>query len=633
MNPDSLLYKPIKIGKFTFKNRFTVAPYGSGLHEPGGGVGTKLMAHMRNVARGGAAMATIGSGDIEKRVSPFAVAAPGNPALISDHINLAEMAHQYDMRISMQLFSGTPMMTPTEIVMETYTKDMIEEWRQNFVDAALNVRRAGFDFIMIHGAHGNGPSMFFSPAYNHRTDEYGGSFANRSRFALEVLDSIRDAVSDDLGIEYRISAEEMIEGGATLEETLDFAMLIQSRVDILHVSRCLLEEDSHLPYVFTPTYFERGINVPYAEKFHEALDVPVSVVGGVNLELAERIVDEGKADLVNAARNFIADPMCMTKAVRGQDDQIRPCIRCNVCINQTHAKLWDLRCSVNPLMGREVFFPTVGLKAGKSKKVVCVGGGPANLQLARTAAQRGHKVVLFERDAELGGKLTLATKTDFKKDLRNYLEWSVRTVLAEPNVEVRPGVEATPELVAAENADALVIAIGGDPIIPKFSASGTDKLIWVGDMEGRMNEFALGDDIVVAGGGLTGLEAALELSQAGKRVKVVDMIPESSLGKGGTPMNVIGLMKLLDEGGVEFICDTRIEDITAEGMTVIGPDGEKRTIECDNVILSFGIRKDPAKVEAFKGIVPETYVIGDCSSVGGTVWQATRSGFDIAMDL
>ncbi len=632
MNPDSLLYKPIKLGKFTLKNRFEVAPYGSGLHERDCSVGTKMYAHMKNIARGGAAMATIGSGNINRNgTGGVPVALPANPMLIGNYMNVSELMHQFDCRISMQLFPGVEMMMPTEEVTSTYTKDQIRDWEDDYANAAYNMMVAGFDFIMIHGAHGNGPSMFFSPRFNHRTDEYGGSFENRTRFALETLDKIRDKCGDGIGIEYRLSAEEMVDGGAELEETIEFAKAIQDRIDLLHISRGLLEEDSQLPFMFTPTYFPRGINVEYAAKFKQALDVPVAVVGGANLELAEQIVDEGKVDVVAAARNFIADPACMTKAIRGQEDQIRPCIRCNTCINQTHAKLWDLRCSVNPLLGREVYYPTYGMPAAKSKKVVLIGGGPANLQFARTASQRGHKVVLFERESQLGGKLVLATQTDFKKDLKKYLDWSVRTISNDPIIDIRLNTTATRELVEAENPDVVVIAIGGEPIIPRFTASGTSKVVWVGNAEKNLD--ALGQDVVVAGGGLTGLEAALEFSQNGKNVTVVDMIPESLLGKGGTPMNVIGLKQLLAKNNVKFVCDTKIVDITEDGMTVESKDGSQSKMDCDTVVVSFGIRKDPSKLDEFKGIVPETYVIGDCSSVGGTVWQATRSGFDMAMEL
>ena len=640
MGLDSKLYQPIKLGRFTLKNRFTVAPYGSALHERDGSAGLKLMTHLRNLARGGAAMVTIGSGNINAiPTQTWPLPLPSNVRLIGNYVNISELMHQFDCRISQQIFGSKEMMTPSEIIVNTYTKDDISRWCQEYADAAFNMMTAGFDFIMIHGGHGNGPSMMFSREFNHRTDEYGGSFENRARFGIEVLEAIRDKCGDGIGIEYRISAEEMTPNGITLEESLEYAAAIQDYVDLMHVSRGILEVDELHPFVFTPTYFPRGINAEFAAKFKEALHIPVSVVGGANVETAERIVDAGQADVVVAARNFIADPLAMRKAIEGRPEEIRPCIRCNVCIGQTHARLWDLRCSVNPLIGREYLYPTVDMPAPRAKKVVLVGGGPANLECARTAAARGHKVVLFEREELLGGKLVGATRTDFKSDLRSYLEWSIRGVEKDPNIDVRLGVAATPDMVRAEEPDALVVAIGGEPIIPRFTASGTDKVLPVGEVEGSID--GVGQRVIIAGGGLTGLECALELSQAGRDVIVVDMIPESALGRGGTPMTVSGLMYLLNKQGVKFLCEKRIVDVTAEGMIIEdlqnadAADAEpaRELLECDTVVVSFGIRKDPQAVEAFKGIVPETYVIGDCSPVGGTVWQAVRSGFDIGMEL
>ena len=645
MGLESKLYQPLKLGRFTLKNRFTVAPYGSALHERDGSAGLKLMSHLRNLARGGAAMVTIGSGNINAVPTPgWPLPLPANKRLIGNYVNISELMHQFDCKISQQVFGSHEMMTPSEQIVNTYTRDDIARWRDEYAEAAFNMMQAGFDFIMIHGGHGNGPSMMFSREFNHRTDEYGGSFENRARFGLEVLEAIRDRCGDGIGIEYRISAEEMTPDGITLEESLEYAAAIQGYVDLMHVSRGTLEVDDLHPFVFTPTYFPRGINAEFAAKFKEALDVPVAVVGGANVEVAERIVDAGQADVVAAARNFIADPLAMRKAIEGRPAEIRPCIRCNVCIGQTHARLWDLRCSVNPLIGREYLYPTVGLPAPRAKKVVLVGGGPANLECARTAAARGHDVVLFEREERLGGKLVGATRTDFKSDLRRYLEWSIRGVEADPCIDVRLGTTATPELVRAEAPDALVVAIGGEPIIPRFTASGTSKVLPVGEVEGAID--AVGARVIIAGGGLTGLECALELSQAGRDVTVVDMIPASALGRGGTPQTVAGLMYLLREQGVRFMCEKRIVDVTDDGMIVEALEPthvceggvctfgyERETLACDTVVVSFGIRKDPAAVGAFAGIVPETYVIGDCSPVGGTVWQAVRSGFYIGMEL
>lgn len=260
-----------------------------------------------------------------------------------------------------------------------------------------------------------------------------------------------------------------------------------------------------------------------------------------------------------------------------------------------------------------------------------VGGGPANLEAARTAAKRGHDVVLFEKADQLGGKLLLATADDLKMDMRRYLEWSIRDVMHYPNVDVRLNTEATEEAILAENPDAMIIAVGGDPIIPNFTATGTDKVVWVGDYE--LDHSIVGETAVVCGGGFTGLEAALELAREGKKVTIVDMLPMEALGAGGTLMNTVALMQMLMGAGVAFECNSRILDITENGVLIASADGIEKVLVCDTAVLSFGFKKNDELVQKLFCLVPESYVIGDCSTNGGTVWAAVRSGFDMAMNL
>jgi 2,4-dienoyl-CoA reductase-like NADH-dependent reductase (Old Yellow Enzyme family)/thioredoxin reductase len=632
MDKKSKIFQPIKLGNITLKNRIAVAPHGSSLHERDGGAGEKLMAYLRNLARSGAGMVTIGSGNINREGSPVPIAHPGNPFLVGNYVNVTEMMHQYDCKISMQLIPGKEMLMPSDIVVNTATKESIEDLCAQYADAAYNCMQAGFDFIMVHGAHGNGPSMFFSPKFNHRTDEYGGSLENRARFAIEVLDAIRAKCGNKIGIEYRLSAEEMIEGGATFEETLEFARLIQDKIDLLHISRGLLEEDSHLPYVFTPTYFDHAINLKYAKKFKEELVVPVNVIGGFTPELAEKAIADGDVDMVSLCRTFLADPLWVSKVMKGQEEEIRPCVRCNTCINQTHARLWDIRCAVNPLCGRETQFPQYGLPAAKSRNVLMIGGGPANLEAARVAALRGHKVTILEKNNELGGNLRYAAAPAFKADLKKYLDWSIDTVNKNPNIEVRLNCEATKEMVLEENPDVLFVAVGSEPIRPSFTSSGTDKVLWAGDV--MTGQKTTGNRVVIAGCGFTGLETALLLSNEGKDVTVVDMIPKERIGADAAVMSMIGLKQLLQERNVHFINEVKVEDITDDGVTIVSlKTGEKTELPCDHAVLSLGMRKNLAAVEAFRGLVPETYVIGDCSNVAGVLWKATRSGFDMAMEI
>lgn len=626
---DSPLNQPIRIGTKTAKNRIACGPHGSALHELDGSCGLKLYKYIEEKAKGGAATITLGVCNVNKTPLHAPVAELSNPFNIGSYVNLTELCHQYGALASMELVGGQEMFIPADVFVNQTPKERYSEFVREFADAAEFCLSAGFDMIMVHGGHGMPIAAMLRESLNHRTDEYGGSFENRARLGVEILEAIRERVGDRLAIEYRISDEEVLEGGSTLEETIKYAQYIQDKVDLFHVSRGILEVNDTLPYTFTPAYYPHGINIDRAARFKAALDKPVNVVGGITFPQAEEAVAAGKVDMVTMVRSLIADPSAVNKYFRGQEDEIRPCVRCNTCIGQVHCRLWDLRCAVNPRVGRETYFPEPERRLN-TKKVVLVGGGAANMEAARTAARRGHKVVLFEKRDRLGGNLVYATADDLKSDLRKYLEWSIRDVEKQENVELRLNTEATPEKILAEEPDAVIIAIGGEPIIPKFSATGTGKVVWVGDYE--LEHSLSGDTAVVCGGGFTGLEAALELADGGKKVTVVDMLPKDKLGAGGTMVNTIALMKMLEKAGVEFICESRIKDITAEGV-IISSGGEERILPCDTALLSFGFKTNREKIAQLEHLVPETYVIGDCSDNGGTLWQAVRSGFDMAMAL
>ncbi|ORY11776.1 nucleotide-binding domain-containing protein [Neocallimastix californiae] len=261
--------------------------------------------------------------------------------------------------------------------------------------------------------------------------------------------------------------------------------------------------------------------------------------------------------------HLLADPDCVEKFRLGKQDEIRPCIRCNMCIHRCHTRLLDIRCSVNPLMGREEYFGRID-KRVDTKKVLIIGGGPAGMEAARTASMRGHSVILVEKTDKLGGNFILATKESFKEDLKKYLEWSIRTVKKDKNIDIRMNTEGTADLVKKEKPDVLIIAVGSVPIIPTFTASGTEKVQWIGNA----TKESLGQNIVIAGGGFTGLEAAYDYALEGKTVTVIDMIPEKELGQGASVMNKISLMQKLKTYKVKLICESKVEDVTAEGVKI-----------------------------------------------------------------
>ncbi len=620
------ILEPIKVGGLVLKNRIEVSPAAPFIPWRNENGQKPLKLYYENLASSGAAVVTLGISSLEPDQKGY-VRPACSPMRLEEVYELTQAIHSRGALASIE-YTAMKYMVGGQSIVNTLSKDEIKNIINSYAVQAKNALAAGFDMIMIHGGHGNVPALFFAGYLNKRTDGYGGSFINRSRFAAELLDAIREAVGNALAIEYRISAEEILPGTTKLPETLEFASLIQDKIDLIHVSRGLLEEDSTLPYMFPPSYLPRGINLEYAREFKKALHIPVSVVGGFDLETAETAISSGGADVVAMIRTVLADTGCVTDLERGESGKTRPCVRCNNCINLTHSLRQMLRCAVNPVIGREA--ELVQIQKPNPKRVAVIGGGPAGMEAARTAAAQGHDVTLFEKSGRLGGTMIRASAADFKQDMRKYLDWSIKTTLENVNIDVRLNTQADMALIKELKPDAVIIAAGAKPIIPKLDTC-PEKAVWVGDVE--LDRSLAGKKAVIAGAGFTGLEAALSLARDGCRVTVIDLLSEDKIGADGVKINMTWLRQALKDAGVEFITEVRLTDATPEGAVVSDRDGRRLIIPCDRVVLSLGVRPDRSIEEALAGCCAQIYTAGDCSDTGGTLFKAIHSAFDAAMKI
>jgi 2,4-dienoyl-CoA reductase-like NADH-dependent reductase (Old Yellow Enzyme family)/NADPH-dependent 2,4-dienoyl-CoA reductase/sulfur reductase-like enzyme len=623
------IFTPIKIGKMTIKNRIEAAPCVPFLAGIDGDATRELIEWERALARGGAGIVTIGDSPIiyETAARVGHILNLGTDRTISALNRLAEAIQRYGAKASIELtyFDPSQPYSPN-----TLTAKEIQSIIDSYAQAAFRCLNGGMDMIMIHGAHGHLISQFLSPRKNKRKDAYGGGFKDRARFATEVLEAIRDRVGDRLAIEYRISAAELVPGGLTVDEQLEFVKSIQDKIDLIHLSVGHAFEKGAGHLMIQPTYVPRGVNVHYAERFKKELKIPVTALGSIDVFMAEKIIAENRVDMVAMNRALIADHDCINKAKAGMEDTVRPCVRCNTCISRTHRFFLPVRCAVNPLAGREAEFLNPPSPARK-KKVVVIGGGPAGMEAARTAAGRGHQVVLFEKEDRLGGTLKMAAAPPFKADMKQYLDWAIKMTMQSPNIKLKLSTEATIKGIKAEKPDVIVIAAGAVPVIPRIPGIDGKNVVLAGDVDTGTAE--TGNKVVVAGAGLTGSETALYLARQGKEVTLIDMLSLEQIDA-NAPYTETGMLRdMLAEHKINIMTEVKLEAVTARGAVITDKNGKKREIPYDSVVLALGVKPRAGVVAKLRDLAPGVKIIGDCAGERGNLCSATSEGFFAAIEL
>ncbi|MZQ97545.1 MAG: FAD-dependent oxidoreductase [Acidaminobacter sp.] len=642
------LCKPIQIGNVHFRNRMFGAPMGGTDITADCTIGRASTAFYELRAKGGAASVTVSElvvhpeteGSHMFHLDLQTVGALSSFTYTADAIRRhgaiasVELSHsgQYagtyltdkDKKKGLNQWGPSEGVRPDGLEVKALTEAMIAEIVEAYGTSAALAKRAGFEMVMVHGGHGWLINQFLSPYFNKRADHYGGSLENRVRFAQEVLDSVRKAVGPGFPIEFRMSGSELFDGGYDLTEGIEIAKLLESRIDLLHVSAGTYQRGFGVthPSMFLP----HGSNVYLAAEIKKHVGVPVATIGGLNdPEMMEEIVASGKADIVEMARALLADPELPKKVMTNRDDHIIHCLRCFTCMAE-RAMTATRRCTVNPLIGRELDGMEI-LPAAKSKKVLVVGAGPAGLQAALTAARRGHKVMLCEKGDEVGGILVGEQAIPFKHEMYK-LGVTLGKLAEEAGVEIRLNTVVTKAYADQENADAILLAPGSAPILPPIPGLDGDNVIVVNDLHHRRDEVS--DQVVVLGGGLAGCEAAIHFAREGKQVHLVEMRAE--LAPDANIRHRPLLLGEIEARGIKVLTGHKAVRVQSEGLACLDLEGREVLVPGTTIICAAGQRPRRDVVNALWDSALEVAQIGDCVKAS-TITTAIYQGHHAAMDL
>lgn len=642
------LMEPIQIGTMTVKNRIVFPPMNTNLTSEEGCVTPELEEYYLRRARGGAGLIILEAASVSRDSRNH----PRQPMICdrkytASWARLAEKLHRYHTKLSIELVhygseaSIPPRVSPSGVSKykenpgKILTVEEIHRIQEQFVDAACYAKQAGIDAVTLHGCHGYLIAEFLSPVFNQRTDEYGGSFENRCRFLTEIIEKCRVALGPRFPIMVRYSANEFVEGGRELEETVRLAKLLEEK-GVAAIDISASQPSAYL--MTTPPYclpHTRGLLAPYSAAIKKEVKIPVFTAIGIrDPEFAEEILAEGKADLVALGRPQIADPEYAGKVCRGEAEKIRHCLSCEYCLDTLDDDR-QICCAVNPEAGRELEFDGI-LPAECVKKVVVVGGGPAGMEAARVAALRGHDVTLLERRDALGGTLNAAKLPPNKEMIGRLVEWYKRE-LQELQVKVCVGTDATEDKIREMKPDVLFLACGSH-YIKRIKGSDLPNVINAYDALTQPDR--VGQNVVIVGGGASGAESAEYFSGAQVEVECLgaDGIGGSLRYKvkprEGRDRRKVTIVEMLDsicsdmdvfcketvlftleQNGVSFRASCRVEEITEGEVRIFNlKEGKEEVLKADTVILAGGLKSNGT--EDFQNMDCPVIRLGDAIKPG-----------------
>jgi len=645
------LLSPANIGKIEIRNRIVTAPMWTGFATRDGSVTPRMVAYYAEKAKGGAGLVIVEYSYIDQTGSKSVVDQLGvyDDECLPGLALLAQSIHDWGAKCAVQICHAGPMafvsvppfLGPSDgfldlspmgplppIPVRGLSREEISAIIESFAAAAERVKRAGFDMVEIHGAHGYLITHFLSPRRNTRTDEYGGSLENRMRFALEVVQAVRQRVGPDFPVSIRVSGTDYDpELPITIDDTLIFAKrLEEAGVDAINVSA---GNGVLLHKLLITMYQKLGFNVYLADavKKRSGVSIPIIAASAITTPaFAEEILSQGKADFIGLGRPSLADPHWGTKLREGRPEDVIPCIRCNDgCLGRTPLSFRGISCSVNPFVGYELTRTVAPL--GKKKKVAIIGGGPGGMEAARLATQRGHDVTLYER-RELGGALIEAGwDPEVKPDIRCLLDY-YRTQMKKLNIRVVKEA-ATTDTIVKGGYDVAIIATGA--VAEKLDVPGIGKPHVYDALQvtgGKDKE--LGKTVIIVGGGKIACEIALSQAVKGKKV-IMTTRRGSAVGEyeiaGEAPQPTrMAILELLKANNVEINLGFVPKEITDKGAIFVDSDGNTRELEGDSVVISRGFLPDMTLANALKGKVDEVRCVGDCVEAR-TIHDAIHEGW------
>ncbi len=619
------LFSPIQIKGLELRNRVVFPAMGTKMPSEDRKVTQKLIDYHVARALGGNGLNMIEVCSVHKPSSPKNFLAISDDEYIPGLKKLADAIHEAGAKAGLQLWQGglavgsdpqAQMILPdsmpvpgTEYTIPAVTTEQIQEVVAAFGEAARRAVEAGFDCVELHAAHNYSVHSFLSPAFNHRTDEYGGSFENRMRYPLACIKAIRSNIPVDMPLFMRIDAQDdYVEDGLSTDDIIAFCKLAgEAGVDVLDVSRGNIIS-SAIKYEVPSVDIPRGFNVENAARIRKETGMVTIAVGRINDPAqAEKILDDNKADMVVIGRGQLADPEFCNKAMAGREEEIVKCVGCNQgCFDGfVDPSFPHITCMRNPALGREKEYELVPTKT--SKKVLIVGGGMAGLEAAITLKKRGHDPIVVEASDQLGGQFLLAGMAPRKSEMTEAAKW-MGEAAKKAGVEVRLSTPVSAELIEEIVPDEVIVAVGAAPI--KLNIPGADLTHVTDSHTVLAGGGCVGERVAVIGGGLVGLEVAEYLAETEHKVTVLEML--DAVGKDLGQLRQISVMENLYKDGVTLRTKAKCVEITKDAVVIETEDGREE-IPADTVVVAVGAKSRPADViEAVcrqKGI--PCHVIGD----------------------